>query len=82
MRRTGVRVFWTADADDPKAEPALVGTFTAAELNTHAKVLRNAEDRPLPVGPSDRWNPSGGLGVYACRSGLAFRNVTVRSLSE
>jgi hypothetical protein len=62
--------------------PIRVGAFSSADLLAHARAHRTTAKRPMPVGPSDQWNPAGGFGVYACRSGLAFRNVTVRSLSQ
>lgn len=76
----GVRLLWAADAD--AADPELVpfASFTAAELNAHWKRHREiiAEKHPLPVALPPAWNPAGGVGVWAYKSGLAFRSVTVR----
>jgi hypothetical protein len=76
----GVRLLWGADADAADPEPVPFASFTAAQLHDHCKKHREtaADLHLLPDTLPPVWNPAGGVGVWACRSGLAFRSVTVR----
>jgi Protein kinase domain len=77
----GVRLLWAADADATDADPQPFASFSAAQL--HAKCKRHREEaarkHTLPDSLPPVWNPAGGVGVWAVRSGLSFRNVTILS---
>lgn len=75
----GLRLLWVSDADDPDAEPVQVGWYAAADLNKNCRRHAEQETRVAHVNPTPTWNPVGGIGLWAERSGLAFRSVTVRA---
>jgi hypothetical protein len=76
----GLRLLWGPDADAADCEPVPFASFTAAQLHDCCKGLRETAARmhTLPDCLPPTWNPAGGVGVWAFRSGLAFRSVTVR----
>jgi hypothetical protein len=77
----GVELLWGTDADATDCDPLPIVAFTADELNDvctahHREMKRH---RTLPESVTPTWNPAGGLGVYAYRSELTFRSVSVRA---
>jgi len=75
----GLRLLWVADADDPDAQPVQVGWYTAADLNDKCHRHAEIERRATLMNPTPAWNPAGGFGLWAERSGVAFRSVIVRA---
>ncbi|MFY7953082.1 MAG: serine/threonine-protein kinase [Armatimonadaceae bacterium] len=90
----GVRLYWADDATDPATKLRLVREFTAKELNAKYASYHESETflAVQPIQPSSgrvssepallpkQWDPTGGFGLWAMKSELAFRNLTVQSL--
>jgi hypothetical protein len=83
----GVTVRWRGDADDLTANTELLTQVTAADINAEMRSKQEelrmvAKDlaRPIDRDVQVKWNPRGGVGVWATRAELEFRNVTFTPL--